>query len=270
MNLSDDQLIAEAIEINHAGVGKDKTLEGYEGRLVHFSQYLASVHGATFYSAKKKHVRMYMNHLNRKGGPQPHSSRLGCEWCKAAGYPDGRDGEGWSASYRKCSLSAIKFLYKHFLAEEDLPDLNPAVLEKSPRVVTKRGYSPTADDVERLLKAPGSPTARLLAHWMFYAPSRRSPFVEARWRDIDFDQGTWDVVGKGEKADIFELHPALLRQLRIYRRWQLAEAQRNPAIMDALSDEDTAFVLLTRNGKPTHPNSVAKKLKWHGIARGLA
>lgn len=42
MELSDQQLIAEAIEANHAGVGKERTLDRYRGHLVHYSQYLAS------------------------------------------------------------------------------------------------------------------------------------------------------------------------------------------------------------------------------------
>jgi hypothetical protein len=45
MNLSSEQLIAEAIEINHASIGKEKTLERYRDHLVHFSHYLASAHG---------------------------------------------------------------------------------------------------------------------------------------------------------------------------------------------------------------------------------
>jgi hypothetical protein len=44
MHLSDEQLIAEAIEINHAGIGKTAPLECYEDHLVHFSHYLASAH----------------------------------------------------------------------------------------------------------------------------------------------------------------------------------------------------------------------------------
>lgn len=269
MDLSDEQLIAEAIEINHANVGKDKTLERYQDHLVHFSYYLASAQGVDFYSAKRKHVRLFMRHLEREGGAHPHTSRLGCAWCEAKGYPDGHSGKGWSASYRKSYLSAIKFLYRHFLAEEDLPDHNPSALETSPKVVTTRGYTPSAEDVEKLLNAPGSPKARLLATWMFYAPSRLATFAAARWRDIDLDQATWDVVGKGSKPDVFDLHPALVRALRLYRRWQLSEAKLNAALRDALSDEETAYVLLTRNGKPTHPNSIGKCLKWHAIRAGV-
>jgi integrase len=269
MNLSDEQLIAEAIEINHAGVGADATLERYRDHLVHYSQYLASAQGGTFYSARRKHVRLFMGHLEKAGGERPHASRLRCEWCRSRGYPDGREGPGWSASYRKSYLSAIKFLYRHFLAEDDLPDLNPAALERSPRLVHKRGYTPTKEDVKRLLAAPGSPRARLLAHWSFYAPSRRKTFVDARWPDIDLEAAEWEVVGKGGRVDVFALAPPLVRQFRLYRRWQLSEADRNPAMRDALGRPETAYVLLTRGGKPMRPDGANRMLRWHAIRAGV-
>lgn len=61
MELSDEQLIAEAIETNHAGVAKERTLDHYRGHLVHYSQSHASAFGVAFYTAKRKHVRMFMN-----------------------------------------------------------------------------------------------------------------------------------------------------------------------------------------------------------------
>jgi integrase len=269
MNLSDDQLIAEAVAINHGNV-KPKTVARYQDHLIHFSQYLASAKGEDFYSAKSKHVRLFMAHLEKEGGAQPHALRLDCSWCKLRGYPDGKGGsKGWSPSYRKSYLSAIKFLYKHFAEEDDLPDHNPASLVPSPKVVPTRGYTPSAEDVQKLHSAPGSPMARLLACWIFYAPSRRAPFSTARWRDIDLDQGTWDVVGKGDVADVFDLHPMLSRQLRHYRAWQLSEAKRNPDILNALSDPETAFVLLSRKGKPTHASSINKMLKRLAVSAGV-
>lgn len=269
MHLSDEQLIAEATEINHAGIGKTKTLERYEDHLVHYSQYLASAHGKTFYTAQKKHVRLFMGHLEQPGGESPHRSRLRCEWCKVRGYPDGKSGPGWSPSYRKSYLSSLRFLYRHFQAEDDLPDLNPTLLESSPKIVYRRGYTPSRDDVKRLLAAEGTPKGRLLAHWMFYAPSRRKTFADAKWTDLDLDEGTWEVVGKGDKADIFALAPPLIRQLRLYRRWQLSEAERNPAMRDALSDPEKAYVLLTSSGKRTTPESIYKIITWHAVRAGV-
>jgi integrase len=269
MELSNEQLIAEAIEINHAGVGKETTLERYRNHLVHYDHYIASVHGATFYTARQKHVRLFMGHLEKPGGECPHSSRLRCEWCRSRGYPDGRSGPGWSPSYRKSYLSAIKFLYRHFQAEDDLPDINPAALESSPKLVYSRQCTPTKDDIKKLLAAPGTPKNRLLASWMFYAPSRRQTFCDARWRDIDLEEGTWQVVGKGDVADIFSLASPLLRELRLFRRWQLSEAEYKPHIRDALSDPEMAYVLLTRSGKKTNPTTITKMARWHAVRAGV-
>lgn len=67
MEMSNEQLIAEAIETNHAGVGKDRTLDRYRDHFVHYSQYLASVFGVAFYTAKRKHVRMFMKSPGEAG-----------------------------------------------------------------------------------------------------------------------------------------------------------------------------------------------------------
>lgn len=269
MDLSNEQLIYEAISINHRQVGDEGTRERYRGHLEHFSQYLASVHRRTFYTAKSKHVRLFMVHLERKGGEQPHEDRLRCAWCRTRGYPDGRSGEGWSASYRKSYLSGIKFLYHHFQAEEDLPNHDPSALETSPKINHRLGYVLSRSEVATLLAAPGSPKARLIANWIFYAPSRRKTFADAKWTDIDMERGTWEVIGKGGKVDVFALAPPLLRELRLYMRWQLAEAERNPAMRDALSDPETAYVLLTKTGKRMTPMNVYKTLRRHAVRAGV-
>lgn len=268
MGLSSEQLIHESIECNHAHIGPT-TLERYRSHLVHFSQYLASVHKSDFYGANKKQVRLFMAHLERKGGGDPDPARLRCEWCKARGYPDGRNGPGWSASYRKSYLSALRFLYHHFQADDELPDLDPTVLESSPRVIVRRGYTPSKAEVKRLLETDGPPRSVLLVHWLFYAPSRRETYADARWQDIDLDAGEWEVVGKNDQVDIFPLSPPLIRAFRIYRRWQLSEAERRPAMRDALGDPEKAYVLMTTNGKRTSPTTVTKIATWHGIRAGV-
>jgi hypothetical protein len=57
----------------------------------------------------------------------------------------------------------------------------------------------------------------LLVHWLFYAPSRRETYAEARWPEIDLDAAEWEVVGKNGKVDIFPLAPPLIRAFRVYR-----------------------------------------------------
>lgn len=110
MGLSNDQLIAEAILVNHARVGKQATLDEYRRSLGHFSEYLASSHGETFYSARRKHVLLFMAHLEKQGGAKPDESRLLCGWrgdrrrcVRRLGF-DGTATGGWGAGARRPRL----------------------------------------------------------------------------------------------------------------------------------------------------------------------
>lgn len=270
MNAPDHELIREAVAVDHGEIENEKTLDRYADHLDHFAVYLSSAQGRSFYTAQRKHVLMFMKHLAARGGSTPDERRVACEWCQQRGYPDGRKGPGWSASYRKSYLSAIRFLYKHFAYEVDLPDHDPSAYVTSPKVAIERAFTPSKAEVKRFLAVEGRPRDRLLGHWMFYAPSRRETFANAKWNDIDLEDRTWRVVGKGGKVDEFDLHPLLVRELRLYRRWQLREAVRNEALRYALSDPESAFVLLTRTGKRVHPNTIGKMVKWRAVRAGVA
>ena len=269
MDLTNQALIRECILVNHAG-GNEKTIKKYEAHLKHFDEYISAVHGVSFYTAQRKHVVQFMTHLEHQGGAKPHESRLQCPWCRLRGYPDGRGGsKGWAASTRKGYLMAIRFLYEHFFWEDELPSINPAAHIPCPKVVVRKGFTPTKAEVEKLLAVQGSPNDTLLVHWEYFAPARRAMFVAALWREMDLDKATWEVVEKGEKVETFALHPVLVRRLRQHLAWQLREAQSNAKVRDALSDPDTAHVLLTRNGKPVHPNTVTKMAKWRARRAGV-
>lgn len=265
MELSDEQLIAEAILVNHASVGKEATREEYRGFLIHFSQYLASVHGESLYGAKRKHVLLFLAHLEQKGGSKPHESRLRCEWCKVRGYPDGRSGKGYSASTRKSYLAGLRFLYLHFQVEDDLPDINPTAMIPAPKIVHKIGFTPSQEQVKKLFDAPGSPKARLLVRWAFYTPSRSQTFADARWPEIDLKAGRWEVVGKGGKVDVWDIAPPLLRELRLYRTWQFEQAEKYPAMAEALTDPEKAYVLMTRTGNPMTKTQIYKMIRRIGV-----
>jgi|HubBroStandDraft_4_1064222.scaffolds.fasta_scaffold07412_7 site-specific recombinase XerD len=269
MNLTNQKLIAEAVRINHAEINK-KTLKGYQFQIEHFDEYITSVEKVSFYDVKRKHVLLYMKHLEAQGGANPDAERLQCSWCKARGYPDGKKGKGWSASTRKRSLAAIHFLYRHFAEEDDLPNMDPTAHIKSPKVEIHRQYTPTEDEVTKLLAAGGSPASTLLAYWVYFTPSRSQTFNDAKWSEIDLIAETWDVVGKRQKKDIFDLHPELVRQLRIYKQHQERVIKTNNKIRNALSDPETSYVLLTRNGKKLSPTSISRMLKWRAIRANVA
>lgn len=261
MNWTDAQLIQEAVVINHKQVAA-KTKAEYARCLDHFSAYLGSVHNATFYTAQQRHVLLYLAHLEDPAAPSPNGVGP-CEWCRERG------GKVLAPSTRKKHLCAIGFLYHHFHYEEDLPDRDPSAHVSTPQCPLADGYTPCEAEVGRLLRGKGTPLARLLTHWVYFAPSRRATFADVRWREIDLDAATWAFVGKKGKADVLALHPALVRELRRHRERQRREAQQNPRLANALTDPATAYVLLTRNGKKTADSTILRALKWHAIRAGV-
>lgn len=267
--LSATTLIREAIEVNHKQAS-ETTLRDYEKDLDHFTAYLDSVWQRSPYTAQRKHITMFINHLSRQGGATPDPSRQFCSWCAARSYPDGKDGCGWSPSSIKGALSAIRFLYHHFNCEEDLPDIDPSRGLKAPKVAHKHQWTPTEDEVRDLLNAPGGITDKLLAYWLYYAPSRVEPIRQARWGDIDLDAKTWNLVGKNGKVDQFVLNDELVLVFKQYRKEMVKKAATNKKIANALSDPETAYVLLTRNGKQFAKQQIAKMLKRRAVRGGVA
>lgn len=265
MDLTSRELIDEAVEINHRQINDDRTLAEYRTILDHFASFLEA-DDVSFYTVKRRHVLGFLNHLK---DPKGNLAR-NCPWCVARGNPTGRKRSSFSPSYRKKHLSALRFLYFHFGAEEDLPPLDPTQGVRSPRVINERQYTPSEDDVIALFQAPGTPRCRFLAYLLYYAPTRRQPVSEMRWQDLDLDNKRWDLVGKNGLPDAFDLHPKLVEEAHRYRHWQADEAQRSPAIENALSNPETAYVFLTRNGKRVHPTSLGKMLKARARRAGIA
>lgn len=264
--LTDAELIAEAIAINHRQAS-DKTIAKYLKHLEHYSAYLSSAFGLSICTAKRKHVIQFMNHLVVKGDS---IQRAACQWCSLHGFPDSQKDGGWSPSTRKSYLSAVRFVYAHCLEEDDLPDVDPSARLNSPKCNSELGYTPTKEEVKKILEADGKPRDTLLAYWLYFAPSRRQTYCDARWKHIDLETGVWRIPhAKGNKVDEFALHPLLRARLKKYRVWQFQEAKTNDYIRYALEDDDSAYVLLSSKGKPLAPSSVAKLITWRAIRAGV-
>ena len=269
----DGALIEEAVEVNHKEVAA-KSREEYRVDLGHWAEYLHSKFETDLLQAEKKHVRAFMLHLEGEGGSKPAASRVGCKWCERKGFPVGRDGDPLSASRRKKYMSALRFFYWHAMEEENLASVDPTYRLPSPTVTTTRQYTPSKEEVKRLLGVKGGDLREtLLAHWIYYAPSRRETFREARWVDIeglDTDDCFWHIPkAKGGRADGFPVPPKLRNLLRKWRDAQIEEAKGNGKIADALANERTAFVLLSRNGRPLHSSTINKLLKVRAIRAGV-
>jgi integrase len=232
MSPGDIQLLDE-IELCASTKRSDGTRREYRQMQEHFLAFLNG-HGKDLATAKKKHVEFFVAHL--KGGENPVVKRLveTCSFCQAHGAkPD-----GYSPSYIKRHLAAIKAAYD-YLIDEDIVPADPTSRVLRPTVYVTRQYRPTREEVRKLMGYHGTPRSFLAVRWGYYVPARRSELVSPRWNDID-EFNRWHLTAKGGKSHSYKLHAEVVRALRIYGGYQEREARRHPAMARALADPETA------------------------------
>ena len=269
----DEALIEEAIRANFKDVG-DKSKAEYQADLFHYADYLHSVFKVGILKAEREHVRAFMNHLKDKGGQDPAASRIGCSWCKARGFPEGRKGKPLSPSRRKKYLSALRFVYHHTLEASGWPTVDPTNGLPAPTVDTKYGFVPERADMKKLLEANGDIRGKMLSYFLYYVPVRREEARNVKWSDIAELDSTRPLVEihqvKGGGRATYWIAPALRVMLREYRAWQLNEAKRNPRLADALAHDDSAFLFMSKTGKQLHASSLNKMINRRAVKAGIA
>jgi integrase len=269
MSVSAEQLMNEVFFANTDHIKDRQTLIEYRSCQEHWIEWLSHL-GITVFNAGPNHVRLYIGHLldEYRGDPAKRSPYVeSCPWCAKRNYPTGRKGGAYSASFAKKNFAALRALYRHCLEDSTLPPVDPTRTVMSPKVVNTRQYFPTEEEVRRLLHHPCSPRTRFAMHWLYYAPARRNDFVDALWRDIESE--LWSMTTKGQKVHSMLLHPRLLQVMRQYRAWQAEEAKRYPAMMAALADPDTAYVLMTKRGTALTGGQLARIVKRHAVRAGV-
>ena len=257
---STDQLMDD-MEFALMASGSAATAAEYRRMVEHFVAFLEQCGEAvSLMTARRTHVQVYVKHL---GKPEAALARLidGCPVCRATPT---RPADGYSASYVKRHLAALRAAYR-FLRSEDVVKEDTTLDVRAPKVAAGRQYVPSREEVRALLDYRGTPKSRLLVRLAYYAPARRAELARMRYRDID-EHGVWHLTAKGGRSHAYELHPEVMRALRDYARWQRTQ----PKLRAALSDDDTAYVFLTRWGRPTSGGQLVRLLKRHAIRAGVA
>ncbi len=175
-----------------------------------------------------------------------------------------------SASARKGQLAAIREFWRH-CARMEYTDRDPTFGVECPRVEHTPGLKIGTDELRRFLNAPGSERDHVQAYLFVYTAQRSNEIRCLRWENIDFRaREITFLVGKNGKTNTIAMHDQLFAALR---RWQLAQqraAETNPAIARALSDPETAYVLLSANGRQLAKSTLAKQVKWRAARAGIA
>lgn len=176
--------------------------------------------------------------------------------------------EPLSASSQKGYLSALRAFY-YFCLDEHYIQHDPTAGVRPPKVEHTPGLTLKADELQRFLDAPGSERDRVQAYLLVFTAQRVGALRGLRWRDVEMSEREIVFHGKGDKRNVLPIHDELLGALSRWKQFILTEAERNPLIASALYDEETAYVLLTRQGRPVTVQTLGKQVKWRAARAGL-
>lgn len=172
-------------------------------------------------------------------------------------------------SSRKGVIAALRAFYKHCIAME-YTERNPSAALETPRVPVKRGITIGKKEIRQFLDAGGRPRCRVQAYLFTFTAARLNTIASLLWTHIDFAGNVIHFdVAKGDSSYTLPMHPQLRAALYRWRSEQLEQAATNERIADALASDETAFVLLTTNGKPVAKTTLAKQLKWRAARVNL-
>ena len=233
---------------------KQATLYKYSVHLEEFIAWLEG-QGLTLLSAQRRDVARYLAYL--KG-----ETRV---WRDSKKRPVCRP---LDASSRKGVLAAIRAFYRHCAVMNYIAH-DPTFGIETPKVRIKRGIVLTKAELRQFLDAPGSPRCRVQAYLEVYTAGRAGSIRDILWKDVDFERNVIHFNAKFDNDYTLPMHPQLRAALLRWREEQREEAERRPKIAHALANPETAWVLLTRNGKQLSHSTLGKMVKWRAARAGL-
>lgn len=234
----------------------DATKKKYRTHYGEFREWLAAnAPGVPAALARRAHIIRFLAHLVRDPRP-PSQARRGRE-------------APLSPSAQRSYLGCFSGYYRYCVLLELRPD-DPTMGIPRPASKPRPGKTLSRAEVRMILDAPGAERCRVQAYLLHFGLARSRSVRRLRWVSIDFENNeiTFEDA-KGERPYTIPLHPELKAALLRWRSVQRREGRRWPAIAAALSDPETAFVLLTRNGRPLSHSTLAKQYKWRARRAGV-
>lgn len=116
-------------------------------------------------------------------------------------------------------IATVRSFYK-FLVEMEYIDRNPAERIETPKRNVKIPIVLSEKEVRRLLNVADNVRDKTLIAVFIYTGARLKEVLNLTWSDIDFENKTIKLKGKGGKERIIPLHPKLEEILIEYRKMQ--------------------------------------------------
>ena len=170
------------------------------------------------------------------------------EWCDEAGVASWRDLDsehvrGWSAaSFRRGlssksiqrRLSAARTFYRYLLREKHVRK-NPVQSVSAPKAAKRLPANLDADRMARLLEIPGKGPLvdrdRAILELLYSSGLRLAELVDLDINDVDLNDATVRVTGKGNKDRIVPVGSHATRALRDWLRSRVAFADQDETAM---------------------------------------
>ena len=184
-------------------------------------------------AAYRRDLRQYAAHL---GGREPDPELV-------AGYVAALHRRGLAPASVARQVAAVRGLHR-FLVAEDLAADDPTVLIDSPRRPAALPKALAVEEVIRLLEAPDATTPdgrrdRALLEFLYATGARVAEAVALDQLDLDLEDGTARLTGKGDKQRVVPVGAPACRALAAYLPDRLA--WRRPG-------RDPGAVFLNRRG----------------------
>jgi len=173
-----------------------------------------------------------------------------------------RHRSGTSAKTLQRELSALRSFYK-YLMREGIVERNPAAGVRAPKAARRLPATLDADQLAALLDTADEDVLMVRDQAMielFYSSGLRlAELVSLDLGDIDRDDGSLEVMGKGSKA----------RRLPV-GGLALAAIDRWLAVRGTLAQAGEPALFVSRRGRRVHPRTVQERLRRFGLVRGAA
>jgi integrase len=249
----DPELVDEFVDMSDRD---SKTLKKYRQHLLEFRAYLDQrANGKSFVEVDKADVLRFLADLKKgtrygfTGDGKPRQGAL-----------------GWST--QKSVVSALRAFYGHCVDLYGLT-LDPTYRIRVKGQKPKRGLTLSDGELKRVLDAPGRERCRIQAYLQAYTAARTMSLRFLLWSDVVFERNEIHFNAKAGNDYTVFMHPQLKAALLRWYDEVHQVAEKNLLIRSALADRDTAYVLLTRNGRPLCHSTMAKQAKWRAQRVGV-
>jgi len=156
-------------------------------------------------------------------------------------------------------LSACRSLFKFLLRNGELKN-DPAAGVRAPKAPRKLPQVLDVDEAQRLVEIPvdGADAVRdrAILELLYSSGLRISELTSLHWRDLDLDDASVRVVGKGRKTRVVPVGSKALEALRALNALEQVESVDEP-------------VFRGRNGRPISPQIVRQHMKQWAKSQGI-